>query len=255
MTQQKVLISAGASGIGKAIAENFLKHGAKVCIIDINQQALDAFQQEQPDILAFSADLSSLIDLERVFQNAIQALGGELDVLINNTGISGPTMPMHELDIQKWNKVIQINLNSTFRLTQLVIPYLQQSENAAIVNMSSAAGRFGYPNRIAYSTTKWGLVGFTKTLAMELGKFNIRVNAIAPGAVDGPRFQGVLAQRAAVSGRTLQEETMDALAVQSLKYMVNPQHIGELAYFLASEAGRSISGQLIPIDGDTQNVG
>lgn len=164
-------------------------------------------------------------------------------------------MPMHELDIQEWNKVIQINLNSTFRLTQLVIPYLQQSENAAIVNMSSAAGRFGYPNRIAYSTTKWGLVGFTKTLAMELGKFNIRVNAIAPGAVDGPRFQGVLAQRAAVSGRTLQEETMDALAVQSLKYMVNPQHIGELAYFLASEAGRSISGQLIPIDGDTQNVG
>lgn len=196
-----------------------------------------------------------MTDLERVFQNAIQALGGELDALINNTGISGPTMPMHELDIQEWNKVIQINLNSTFRLTQLAIPYLKQSDNAAIVNMSSAAGHFGYPNRIAYSTTKWGLVGFTKTLSMELGKFNIRVNAIAPGAVDGPRIQNVLAQRAAVSGRSLEEETMDALAVQSLNYMVNPQHIGELAYFLASEAGRSISGQLIPIDGDTQNVG
>jgi NAD(P)-dependent dehydrogenase (short-subunit alcohol dehydrogenase family) len=255
MKKQKVLISAGASGIGKAIAEKFLTEGAQVCILDINQQALEEFQKQQPDLIALSADLSKLDHLTEAFNKAIELLNGELDVLVNNTGISGPTKAMHELDFAEWQSVIQINLNSTFVLTQLAVPYLKTSGNAAIINMSSAAGRFGYPNRIAYSTTKWGLVGFTKTLAMELGAFNIRANAIAPGAVEGPRFKGVLVQRAKVSGRSVEEETMDALAVQSLKYMVKPEHIADLAYFLASESGRSISGQLIPMDGDTQYVG
>ncbi|SPL71331.1 SDR family oxidoreductase [Acinetobacter stercoris] len=254
MEQQKVLISAGASGIGKAIANVFIKHQALVCVIDIDPEAIKHFKNAYPQALAFQADLSNLAELENIFGQAIQALGG-LDVLVNNTGVSGPTVSMQELPIDEWQKVIQINLNSTFRLTQLAIPYLKQARTASIINMSSAAGRFGYPNRIAYSTTKWGLVGFTKTLAMELGADNIRVNAIAPGAVEGPRFLGVLQKRAEVSGRSLEEETLQSLEVQSLKYMVNPQHIGELAFFLASDSGKSISGQLIPVDGDTQYVG
>lgn len=120
--------------------------------------------------------------------------------------------------------------------------------------MSSVSGRFGYPNRSAYSTTKWGLIGFTKTLSIELGEFNIRVNAILPGAVDGPRFQKVLEGRAQISGKSIEEETVLALATQSIKHLVNPKHIADLAVFITSDSGQSISGQMLPIDCDMQHA-
>jgi NAD(P)-dependent dehydrogenase (short-subunit alcohol dehydrogenase family) len=120
--------------------------------------------------------------------------------------------------------------------------------------MSSLAGRFGYPNRSPYSTTKWGLIGFTKTLSRELGEFGIRVNAILPGAVDGPRLDSVFEGRAKTSGRTTEQERAAALANQSIKHFVAPEDIAALAVFIASKAGRSISGQILPIDGDSQSA-
>jgi NAD(P)-dependent dehydrogenase (short-subunit alcohol dehydrogenase family) len=139
-------------------------------------------------------------------------------------------------------------------VTQHAIPHLKQSRAGTIVVMSSLAGRFGYPNRSPYAVTKWGLVGFTKTLSRELGEFGIRVNAILPGAVEGPRIQQVLAGRASVSGRSVAEEEAAALANQSIKHFVDPADIAALAVFLASSAGRSISGQIIPVDGDPQSA-
>jgi NAD(P)-dependent dehydrogenase (short-subunit alcohol dehydrogenase family) len=120
--------------------------------------------------------------------------------------------------------------------------------------MSSVAGRFGYANRSPYCTAKWGLVGFTKTLSIELGPFNIRANAILPGAVSGPRIEGVLAGRAKVSGKSLEEERKSALSIQSLQRFVDPEDIAALAVFLASDAAKSISGQMLPIDNDTQQA-
>lgn len=134
------------------------------------------------------------------------------------------------------------------------IGHLKKSAAGSIINMSSVSGRFGYPNRSAYSTTKWGLIGFTKTLSIELGADNIRVNAILPGAVDGPRFQNVLKGRAQLSGRSIEEETVAALGTQSIKHLVNPNHIADLAFFLASPSGESISGQMLPIDCDMQHT-
>ena len=139
-------------------------------------------------------------------------------------------------------------------MTQHAIPHLKQSAAGSIVVMSSLAGRFGYPNRSAYATTKWGLIGFTKTLSRELGEFGIRVNAILPGAVEGPRLQQVFEGRASVSGRSVAQEEAAALGNQSIKHFVDPADIAALAVFLASEAGRSISGQMIPIDGDSQSA-
>jgi NAD(P)-dependent dehydrogenase (short-subunit alcohol dehydrogenase family) len=184
---------------------------------------------------------------------AAQTLGG-LDVLINNAGIAGPTAPVDQLDPADWAKVVQINLNGTFNVTHFAIPHLKKSAAGSIINMSSVSGRFGYPNRSAYSTTKWGLIGFTKTLSIELGADNIRVNAILPGAVDGPRFQNVLKGRAQLSGRSIEEETVAALGTQSIKHLVNPNHIADLAFFLASPSGESISGQMLPIDCDMQHT-
>jgi NAD(P)-dependent dehydrogenase (short-subunit alcohol dehydrogenase family) len=120
--------------------------------------------------------------------------------------------------------------------------------------MASAAGRFGYPNRSPYSASKWALIGFTKTLAMELGEHDIRVNAIAPGAVAGERVERVFQGRAQASGRTIEEEKRLQLVNQSLKHFVEPHDIARLAVYLASDAARSISGQVLPIDGNLQRA-
>jgi NAD(P)-dependent dehydrogenase (short-subunit alcohol dehydrogenase family) len=147
---------------------------------------------------------------------------------------------------------MQVNLNGTFNVTRLAIPQLKQSAVGSIIVISSVAGRFGYPNRSAYSTSKWGLIGFMKTLSRELGEFGIRANAILPGAVAGERIERVLAGRAQVSGKTVEDECRNAMSIQSLQRFVDPWDIAALAVFLASDAGKSISGQMLPIDNDMQ---
>lgn len=251
---RKVLISAGGSGIGRCIAEAFLKNGDDVFVCDINNENLNQFKQAYPKLHIYSCDLGDINMIPSMFEYAIEQLG-YLDILVNNTGISGPTVPAEELSFEDWSNVLNLNLNSTFCITKLAIPYLKRSASGAIINLSSIAGRMGYPSRLAYATSKWGLIGFTKTLSMELGEFNICVNAVLPGAVDGDRVQRVLQARADNSNISLEESTHNALNNQSLKYFVNPHHIADLCIFLASDSGRSISGQILPIDGDKQRLG
>ena len=250
---RKVFISAGGSGIGRCIAEAFLKQGDDVFVCDINQQSLQQFKQDYPQLQIAYCDLGQMHAIQPMFETAMQALGG-LDILVNNTGISGPTVAADELSFEDWTQVLNLNLNSTFMMTKLAIPYLKQSDSGVIINLSSIAGRRGYPFRLAYSTSKWGIIGFTKTLSMELGAFDIRVNAVLPGAVDGERVQRVLQARADAMNISLEEVTQNALANQSLKQFVNPKHIADLCVFLASDSASSISGQILPIDGDKQRL-
>ena len=251
--QQRVLITAGAGGIGRAIAHAFASAGARVHVCDIDTAALQAVHRELPQLGTSVCDVADRASVQRMMEQAIAQLGA-LDVLVNNAGIAGPSASVADLDPAAWDAVIRVNLTGTFNVTQLAIPHLKQSAAGSILMMSSLAGRFGYPNRSPYATTKWGLIGLTKTLSRELGEFGIRVNAILPGAVDGPRLQQVFAGRAAVSGRSVEQEQASALANQSLKRFVDPADIAAMAVFLASPAGRSISGQMIPIDGDSQSA-
>jgi NAD(P)-dependent dehydrogenase (short-subunit alcohol dehydrogenase family) len=244
---QKVLVTAGAAGIGLAIARAFAAIGAEVFVADIDATALAGLARESPKMHCNVCDLSSRNEIERMVPEAIATLGG-LDVLVNNAGIGGPTSPVADLDPEAWEAVMRVNLSCTFNVTRLAIPHLKKSTAASIIVMSSAAGRFGYANRSAYSTSKWGLIGFTKTLALELGADGIRVNAILPGAVAGPRMERVLEGRAKLSGRTIEEERMAGLAMQSIKTFVEPADVAALTVFLASDAGRAISGQMLPID-------
>jgi NAD(P)-dependent dehydrogenase (short-subunit alcohol dehydrogenase family) len=250
---QKVLITAGAGGIGRAIAAAFAATGARVHVCDLDAKALDHLHAEMPGMTTSVCDIGDRASVQAMVQQATDAMGG-LDVLVNNAGIAGPTASVADMDPAAWDAVLRVNLTGTFTVTQFAIPHLKKSSAASIVVMSSLAGRFGYPNRSPYSTTKWGLIGFTKTLSRELGEFGIRVNAILPGAVDGTRLQQVFQRRAAASGRTVAEEQAAALANQSIKRFVDPADIAALAVFLASDAGRSISGQLLPIDGDSQSA-
>ena len=248
---QRVLVTAGAAGIGKEVARAFSAQGAQVCVCDINAQALEAAAGDIPGLKTLVCDISSRQDIERMVPAAVAALGG-LDVLVNNAGIAGPTAPVETADPDQWEAVMAIDVIGTFHVTRLAIPHLKQSAAGSIIVMSSVGGRFGYPNRSAYCTAKMGLIGFAKTLSRELGAHNIRCNAIAPGAVGGDRIERVLQGRADAAGTTLDQERQSAMAIQSLKRFVDPKDIAALILFLTSDAGKSISGQVLPIDNDAQ---
>ena len=250
---QRVLITAGASGIGLAIARAFHAAGARVYLCDIDVAGLGKAAAAMPGLITRRCNIGDRADTIAMVADATAHLGG-LDVLVNNAGIGGPTAPVHEVDPSEWDAVLRVNLTGAFDVTRTAIPLLIRSGRGVIINMASAAGRFGYANRAPYATSKWALIGFTKTLSMELGQYNIRVNAIAPGAVAGERAERVFQGRAQVSGRSVEEEKRLGLASQSLKELVDPADIAQLALFLASDAAKSISGQVLPIDGDMQRA-
>jgi NAD(P)-dependent dehydrogenase (short-subunit alcohol dehydrogenase family) len=243
-----VVVTAGAGGIGLAIAEAFASGGDRVHTCDINAGALKQMTQANPAITATVCDVSDRSSVEAFVQAAAETLGG-IEVLVNNAGIAGPTTSVEEMDPDQWDAVLAVNLTGTFNVTRLAIPHLKRSKAGTIINMSSVGGRFGYSDRSPYATTKRGLIGFTETLALELGGDGVRVNAIAPGAVDGERIRNVLQARAGASGRSLDEVTADALSIQALKYFVDPNDIAALTLFLASHSAKSISGQTLAIDG------
>ena len=246
---QRVLITAGASGIGREFARAFAANGAKVFVCDIDEAALAAIAKEIPGLVAKRYDMSQRAEIERMVPDAVATLGG-LDVLINNAGIAGLTLPVEQYPPDDWDKVVAVNLTAMFDVTRLVIAHLKKSKAGCIINMSSVAGRYGFANRSPYAATKWGVIGLTKTLAMELGEWGIRANAIAPGAVEGDRIVRVFQGRAQISGRSMEEVKADAFSQQSIDGFIDPKDIAQLAVFLASDAGKSISGQVIPIDKD-----
>lgn len=248
---KRILVTGGGSGIGFAIAKRFAENGGKVLTCDVDAASLERARSEIPGLIGLRCDVTAQADIDALFLAVHRELGG-LDILVNNVGIGGPTLPAEQLSSADWQRVMDVNLTATFEVTRRAIPLLKHTAGT-IINMSSAAGRYGYPNRIAYSVTKWGLIGFTKTLAMELGADDISVNAILPGAVGGDRFDRVIEGRAQLSGRTIEEEVELGLATQSLKRIVDPAHVADLALFLTTPSGRSISGQALPIDCDLQH--
>jgi NAD(P)-dependent dehydrogenase (short-subunit alcohol dehydrogenase family) len=250
---QRVFITAGAAGIGREFARAFSANGAKVFVCDIDDAALAAAAKEIPGLIGQHCDMSSRAEIARVVPAAIGALGG-LDVLINNAGVAGLTLPVEQYPPDDWDKVVAVNLTAMFDVSRLAIPHLKKSRAGVIINMSSIAGRFGFKNRSPYAATKWAVIGFTKTLAMELGEFGIRANAIAPGAVEGDRIVRVFQGRAQISGRSFDAIKAEAMAAQSIQAMVDPKDIAQLAVFLASDAAKAISGQVIPIDNDRQHA-
>jgi len=248
---KRALVTGGAAGIGLAIAKRFVEDGWTVLTCDVDGAALEKALADVPGLRGTPCDCAKAADVDALFATLDAQLGG-LDCLVNNVGIGGPTQPADQLASEDWQRVMDINLTGTFEVTRRAIPLLKASAGT-IITMSSAAGRYGYPNRIAYATSKWGLIGFTKTLAMELGPDDVTANAILPGAVGGERFDRVIAGRAQVSGRSIEEEVRLGLASQSVKRICPPEHVADLALFLTTPAGRNISGAVLPIDNDLQH--
>ncbi len=246
LTGLRVAITAGAGGIGKVIADSFAACSADLFVSDIDDAALAACPHPH-----MRADAGSVADLDAFMDTAIGRLGG-LDVLVNNAGIAGPTARVEDVDPAALDATLRIDLAAMFHCARKAVPALRKAGGGSIVNLSSAAGKFGFPLRSPYAAAKWGVVGFTRTLAIELGPDAIRVNAVLPGLVEGPRIRSVSRNKAAAAGISDNEQTERSLQSVSLRCFVTQQDIANMALYLCSPFGATISGQAISVDGGTE---
>lgn len=248
----RVLVTAGAGGIGRTISEAFAAAGARVHITDVSETALAEVAAAGIGITGTAGDAASADHVDRVVADVVSHLGG-LDVLVNNVGIAGPTGGIDTLADADIARTIDVNLKSHFHYLGRCVPLLRQSDrNPSVLAMSSVAGRLGYGYRTPYAATKWGVVGLVKSLAVELGPDGIRANAILPGVVNGPRMDGVIADRARALGISVEEMRESYLNKISLRRMVEAEDVAHLALFLASGLARNITGQAISVDGNVE---
>jgi len=249
----RVLVTAGASGIGLATARAFVREGARVHVCDVDARALDALAATDPALSCSVCDVSDAHAVAGLFRTVTGTLGG-LDALVNNAGIAGPTAACEDVALADWERTLAVNLTGQFLCAQRAIPLLKDSANGSIANLSSAAGRFGFPQRTPYAASKWGVIGLTKSLSIELGAFGIRVNAICPGSVAGPRIESVFANKAALRGVASDVVRDEAIASTSLRRLVTAEDIANAIVFLASPLASNISGHALPVDADKQSM-
>ena len=248
-----VVVLAGASGIGREIAAAYQQQGCEVFVCDISDDLIESFQKDFPQIFIEKTDVSIYDDVAEFF-NKIKQEQESIDVLINCAGIAGPTANLEDIDPDEWDQTIKVNLNGMFYCLKEAIPLLKNSDTPSIINIASSASFFGYPMRSPYASTKWAVIGLTKTLAMELGSIGIRVNAICPGSVRGDRIDRVIQADAKEQGKTVEEIEELYLTQVSMKTFIDPTDVANLAMFLSSKAGRYISGQAIGLDGHTEGL-
>jgi len=251
---QRVLVTAGAQGIGLAITEAFVAAGAQVHICDVNDDFLASAKQKWPQVTQSRTDVSSESQVDAMFADLAARWGG-LDVLVNNAGIAGPTAKVEDTDLAAWDQTIAVNLTGPFLCTRRAVPLLKAAGGGSIVNLSSTAGRLGFPLRTPYSASKFGVIGLTETWAMELGPSKIRVNAILPGIVAGERQERVIAAKAASYGIGHEAMREQLLSTVSLRKMVSAQDIANQIIFICSPAGASISGQSLSVCGNVEHLG
>jgi NAD(P)-dependent dehydrogenase (short-subunit alcohol dehydrogenase family) len=248
---RRAVITAAASGIGRATLETFVAAGARVCVCDIDAKGLEELRTALPDVGAVRADVSDPAAVDALFDMALEKLGG-LDILINNAGIAGPTARIEDIEPEDWARTLEVNLTGQYLCARRAVPHIRAAGGGSIVNLSSAAGRFGFALRTPYAASKWAAVGLSKSLAIELGADQIRVNAICPGAVEGDRIERVIAAKARALGISFDVMRAELIEKASMKRMVSAQDVANMILYLCSDAGRLVSGQVIGVDGNVE---
>ena len=246
-----VLITGAASGIGRRMAERFLEQGDTVHICDSSRENIVEFLAANPEASGSVADVANIDDVEKVFAELLEH-HGRLDTLINNAGVAGPAGPVEDLDTSEWDRCIQINLSGTFYVTRKAVPLLRKSAAASIVNIASTAALMGCPHRSPYVASKWAQIGLTKTWAMELGPEGIRVNAVCPTSVEGPRIESVIANEATQRGLSEKDVRDVYLRQTSMRSFATADEVADTVLYLASAQASRISGQAISVDGHTE---
>lgn len=250
---KRVIVTAAARGIGRVVAERFAQSGALVHIGDVDAAAVDAFIDSHRGCGGTVADVTAASHVERLFRDAREWMHG-LDVLVSMAGIAGPACPVEEMEPKEWRRTLDVNLTGTFLCVRRAVPLLKAAGGGSLVLMSSNAGTMGLPFRAPYVASKWGLIGLTKTLAMELGPSGIRVNAVCPGDVEGERIDQVVRMEARNRGMSVEAVIEERVAAVSLRTMISPQDVAALILFVCSDAGARISGQALLVDGNAERA-
>lgn len=245
---KRVFITAGGAGMGRATALAMHKIGATVFTCDVDADALSTL----PDgIKTFVSDVSNPDAVDAIFD---EILPGGLDILVNNAGIGGPTKPVEDVTNEEWRACMSVCIDSQFYCARRAVPTFRKQKHGVIINLVSAAGILGFPNRSPYVAAKWAVTGFTKTLAMELGQDNIRVNGIVPGNVNGERMERVIKAHAAAEGIDPEEvRRLYGIGV-SMQCYVDPEEIADMICYLCSDYARHVSGQIVGVDGNTETL-
>lgn len=251
LTGCRVIVTAGAAGIGLEVARAFIEEGANVWTCDVDADAVAALAKSDPSISAAVCDVTDRAAVKAFFGRATGDMGG-LDCLVNNAGIAGATARIEDTSPEDWDRCVQVCLTGQYNFAHLAAPLLRASGNGSMINFSSAAGKHGFALRSAYAAAKWGVIGLTKSLAIELGEDGVRVNAILPGIVAGDRQRRVLEAKAQRLGKSFAEIEAAAFSYTSIREYVTARQLADQCLFLASPRGRTISGQAISVDGDTK---
>ncbi len=252
LKNKKIVISAGASGIGLAAAKIFLSRGANVYLCDIDTKNINKIKKHPLNnkrLFIYECNASEEYEVENFFDK-IKKKTKKIDALINNVGIAGPTATIEKLNSEDWERTLKVNVISHFYFTKLAIPMLKKNRGGSIINFSSGAGIMGFPLRSPYAASKWAVVGMTKTLAMELGKFKIRVNAICPGTIKGNRMVKVIRDKANFLKIPKRKIEKEFVSMASMNCWIYEEDIGKMCSFLISEDAERISGQVIGVDGN-----
>lgn len=233
------IVTGAASGIGEAIVHKFAKEGAKVVIADINEEAGKKLQEEiGKDSIFVKSDSSSVEDNKELVEKAVQHFG-RLDIAINNAGIGGESAPVGESNPEIWDRVIALNLSGVYYGMRYQIPAMLQNDGGSVINMASILGSVGSPNTAAYSAAKHGVVGLTKSAALEYGNQQIRINSIGPGYIDTPLLE-----------KHLSKEQLDGLReLHAMKRLGKAEEVAELALWLASDKSSFSTGGYYLVDG------
>ena len=245
---QSVIVTGGGDGIGRSIAERFVAAGADVHICDVNPAHLEAAISGDSRLRGTVADVSDPGAVARLVEQA-EAWMGPVDVLVNNAGIGGPRAPLEEVTDEDWDRVMRVNLYGMFHTMRCVIPGMKERGSGAIVNISTGSVRTLPVDRSVYNVSKAAVEGLTRTMARELGPFNVRVNAIQPGMVNNDRMRGIVKRIADQEGRTYEEVEGSFLEFISMRTKVEPEEIADMVVFLASDRAKHVTGQVIAVDG------
>ena len=229
------------------MAQAFHDAGHNVWVTDIAAELLEDLPWR-----ATRADAADEPAVAALF-NDIKVEWGGLDVVCANAGIAGPTARVEDVQLADWRRCVSVNLDGAFLAAKHAAPLLKAQGAGALIFTSSTAGLYGYPNRAPYAAAKWAVIGLMKTVAMELGPFGIRANAICPGAVEGPRMEGVLEREAQAKGMTRDQVYAGYAAGTSMRSFVTAEDVAAMAVFLASDGAARVSGQVIAVDGHTEN--
>jgi len=250
-SELRVMITGGGSGIGAAVARAFADDGARVSISDIDATVLDQALADEPRLRGVAMDVANPASVDSWFDDVLESWGG-LDVLVNNAGIAGPTAHVEDVSFDDWRRCLAVGLDSHFLTSRRAAAVMKTQGSGSIIAISSTAGQYGFGLRTPYAAAKWAVVGLAKSLAVELGPYGVRVNAICPGSVDGPRMRGVIEAEALARRASVDDVQRQYLDGQSISRFVQPSEIADLCRFLASPGAAMISGQAIAVDGHTE---